>query len=89
MTIERIERFVKDHLNLPHYIDVHMKGKSLEPVMFIAGGDYEELKEKNFWRVVSASKAEQWEKTKDYKLVRIYSGTLFTSLGKSAIEQMQ
>lgn len=85
MTSERIERFVKEYLNLPNYIHVHMKGRSLEPVMFIAGNDYDELKEKNFWRVVSASNAEQWKNTKDSKLVRIYSGNLFTSLNKSSI----
>ena len=80
MTIERIESFVSEHINHPNYINVHIKGRNVESVMFIAGRDYEELKEKNFWRVVSESKAKEWTKTKDQKLVRIYSGNLFTKL---------
>jgi hypothetical protein len=88
MTIEKIERFIREHINHPHYIDVHMKGRTVEPVMFIAGADYEELKEKNFWRVVAASKAEQWGKTKDQKLVRIYSGNLFTRLSNNVASSL-
>jgi hypothetical protein len=89
MTIEKIEGFIKDHINQSHYIDVHIKGRTVEPVMFIAATDYEELKEKNFWRVVTASKAALWQKTKDQKLVRIYSGNLFTRLTASMNTQLQ
>lgn len=84
MTVEKIERFVLQHLNQPHYIDVYMKGRNLQRVMFIAAKDYTELKEKNFWRVVSMASAEQWGKSKDQKLERIFSGTLFSSLRNSA-----
>ena len=74
---------MQQYLNQPHYIDVHMKGRNLQRVMFIETRDYAELKEKNFWRVVSASSAEQWGKTKDPKLERIFSGSLFSSLRNS------
>jgi len=89
MTVERIEHFVQPYLNQFQYIDVYMKGRNLQPVMFIAARDYEELREKNFWRVVPASNAKQWEKTKDHKLERIFSGSLFSSLRESDINQLQ
>jgi hypothetical protein len=78
MTVERIEHFVQPFLNQFQYV-----------VMFIAARDYEELREKNFWRVVPASNAKQWEKTKDHKLERIFSGSLFSSLRESDINQLQ
>ena len=89
MTVEKIEHFVQPFLNQPQYIDVYMKGRNLQPVMFIASRDYAELREKNFWRVVPASNVEQWEKTKDHKLERIFSGSLFSSLRESDARQLQ
>jgi hypothetical protein len=42
--------------------------------------DYDELKNKNFWRIVNNTHAEAWGKTKDMNLARIYNGASFTRL---------
>ena len=80
MTIEKIEKFLSNRENEGGYVNVHFKGRNIQKVLFVAGKDYDELKEKNFWRIVSAEKAKQWESTRDQSLVRIYSGTLITKL---------
>jgi hypothetical protein len=51
--------------------------------VFIRNNDYDELKSKNFWRIVSESKLEEWKKTKDSSLARIFNGAEFTRLSES------
>ncbi|MFX8988181.1 hypothetical protein ABTN23_19065, partial [Acinetobacter baumannii] len=48
--------------------------------LFIQQFDYEELKKKNFWRIVSFVNLKDWEKTNNPNLARIYSGTSFSKL---------
>lgn len=48
--------------------------------MFIQTNDYEDLKAKNFWRVIAESRIEDWKRTNDMGLGRIYSGSDFTKL---------
>ena len=44
--------------------------------------DYDELKSKNFWRIVTSSNIEVWKKTKDMNLARIFNGMEFTRLSE-------
>ena len=72
MTNDMIEKFIDN------------KGqKNAVKGVFIRTNDYDELKSKNFWRIVSASKVEEWEKTKDSNLARIYNGAEFTRLSEN------
>jgi hypothetical protein len=48
--------------------------------MFIEGKDFNELKSKNFWRIVSSTYMEEWKKTANMELARIYNGNVFTRL---------
>ena len=48
--------------------------------LFIQWKDYDEMKTKNFWRIVPESKIEEWQKTKDPGLARLFSGNDFTKL---------
>jgi len=42
--------------------------------------DYNELKSKNFWRIVSNQHVSKWEETKDINLTRLFNGASFTRL---------
>lgn len=44
------------------------------------GNDYKELRSKNLWRIVTNANIEQWRKTKDANLARIFNGIEFTRL---------
>jgi hypothetical protein len=80
MTNDMIEKFIQDkkHKNLK--VNIHFKQRGTVTGLFIQTSDYSELKGKNLWRIVSASKVEEWQKTKDINLARIFNGTEFTRL---------
>jgi hypothetical protein len=80
MTQDMIEKFVEkaDRQNLA--VNIHFKERNTVSGIFIRGTDYEELKNKNFWRIVSQPYAEAWGKTGDTNLARIYNGASFTRL---------
>ncbi|MFT3843525.1 MAG: short-chain dehydrogenase [Lacibacter sp.] len=80
MTNEMIEKFVENKANLNQKVNIHFKSRETVKGIFIHMDDYEELKSKNFWRIVSDSKLNEWEKTKDYNLGRIFNGAEFTRL---------
>jgi len=42
--------------------------------------DYDELKSKNLWRIVSDAKIEEWNRTKNMDLPKIFNGLSFTRL---------
>jgi len=48
--------------------------------LFIKGNDYQDLRSKNFWRIVTNANIELWEKTRDVNLARIFNGAEFTRL---------
>jgi hypothetical protein len=81
MTTEQIE----------HFLQVNSSGKSRSTKfffktrntfegIFIEAPDYVELKKKNFWRVVTASRIEDYRASKDISLSRIFNGSEFTRL---------
>lgn len=80
MTSEMIEKFVenKTRKNLP--INIHFKERSPVKGIFIHSIDYDELKNKNLWRVVSEAKVEEWNRTKNMDLPRIFNGISFSKL---------
>lgn len=82
MTSEMIEKFIeaKNHKNAQ--VNIHFKQRSTITGLFIHSTDYAELKAKNFWRIVSTAKVNEWEKTKDINLARIFNGSEFTRLSE-------
>jgi hypothetical protein len=83
MTIEQIERFIagsKEDLKEPAKIFFKTRG-TVEGV-FIKTADYSELKRKNFWRIVSSKNLEDYIKSKDTNLSRIFNGSEFTKLSQ-------
>jgi hypothetical protein len=82
MTNDAIIKFVetKNHTEKP--LQIHFKQRSTITGLFIKGNDYEELRSKNFWRIVTNSNIEQWKKSKDMSLARIFNGMEFTRLSE-------
>lgn len=80
MTTEMIEKFVENKSRKSAAVNIHFKERSSVKGMFIRSVDYDELKRKNLWRVVSDAKIEEWNRTRNMDLPRIFNGLSFTRL---------
>jgi primosomal protein N' len=80
MTVEMIEKFVDAKGRNGIAVNVHFKERNIVNGVFIQTKDYDELKAKNFWRIVSKSNLEEWNQTQNMDLVRMYNGNVFTKL---------
>ena len=80
MTSEMIEKFVESKSRKSLAVNIHFKERSAVKGMFIRSGDYDELKGKNLWRVVSDAKIEEWNRTKNMDIPKIFNGLSFTRL---------
>jgi len=80
MTNEQIEKFLGADLKGSSLVRISFKTRNSIVGIFIRTPDFNELKSKNFWRIVSEKNFEQWEKSKDFNLVRMFNGAEFTKL---------
>jgi hypothetical protein len=80
MTTEMIEKFVEKKIHQDNIVGIHFKERSTVKGLFIKLNDYKELKSKNLWRVVNSIHVDEWRKTKDTNLARIFNGVSFTRL---------
>ncbi|MDP4264062.1 MAG: short-chain dehydrogenase [Bacteroidota bacterium] len=80
MTNDMIEKYVAPRKEGP--IKIHFKQRSTITGIFIHGNDYDDLRSKNFWRIVTNASIETWKKTKDNNLAKIFSGSEFTRLSE-------
>jgi hypothetical protein len=83
MTNDMIEKFIESKAQKNARVNIHFKQRSTVKGVFIRTDDYEELKVKNFWRIVSDSKVAEWEETEDNSLARIFNGAEFTRLSEN------
>ena len=83
MTNDSIEKFIDTKAQKNPTISIHFKQRATVKGLFIRTNDFNELKSKNFWRIVAESKVEEWKKTKDTSLARIYNGAEFTRLSEN------
>lgn len=80
MTNDKIEQYIEKRQKKNVPVHIHFKERSTVTGLFIQERDYEELKSKNFWRVVNHEKLKEWQKTKDINLSRVFNGLSFTRL---------
>ncbi len=83
MTNDMIEKFIDNKKQNNPKVNIHFRQRDTVKGVFIRTNDYDELKSKNFWRIVTLAKLEEWEKTKDHSLARIFNGTEFTRLSEN------
>jgi hypothetical protein len=80
MTNEQIEKFLSSDLKANSLIRISFKTRNSILGIFIQSPDFNELKSKNFWRIVSEANYEQWKKSHDFNLCRMFNGAEFTKL---------
>ena len=81
MTVEQIEQFLNRE-TVPQGKVIRFEMKKRNPVrgLIVKGKDYDELKMKNFWRIVTQTNLIEYTKTKNINLAKIFSGTEFAKL---------
>jgi hypothetical protein len=80
MTVDLIEKFVHVKIKKSAPVTIHFKDRPTVNGYFIRAADFDELKSKNFWRVVSHKHAGVWKSSKDENLSRLFNGASFTRL---------
>ncbi len=80
MTIEQIEKFLDTKNVGKGTLKIDFKTRRSIVGLFVKSKDYDELKEKNFWRVVSGENIDKWKDTSYNELAKIVSGTEITKL---------
>ncbi|MFC0775541.1 MULTISPECIES: short-chain dehydrogenase [Terrimonas] len=83
MTVELIEKFVANKIKKGESVNIHFKDRHTVTGLFIHAVDYDELKSKNFWRIINNQNLAQWKQTKDMNLARLFNGASFTRLSES------
>lgn len=80
MTSEQIEKFLSSETKSKSLVRISFKTRNSILGIFIQTADFNDLKVKNFWRIVSEANVEKWEKSKDMNLCRMFNGAEFTKL---------
>ncbi|MBS1600384.1 MAG: short-chain dehydrogenase [Bacteroidetes bacterium] len=84
MTNDQIEKFILGEGVSKRNVTIHFKTRNPLTGLFIKTADYDELKSKNFWRIVTGPSIEVWKKSQDASLARIFNGSEITKLTLSA-----
>jgi hypothetical protein len=81
MTVEQIETFLaKETVPQGKIIRFEMKKRNPVRGLIVQGRDYNELKGKNFWRIVTQTNLAEYSKSQNINLAKIFSGTEFAKL---------
>ena len=80
MLSEQIAKFVETEQLAHPKVKIEFKKRNTMMGLFVQLKDYEELKAKNFWRLVSEANLESWHKTKDINTAKMFNGSEFTKL---------
>jgi hypothetical protein len=81
MTSEQIEYFLDEKRSGSNRSSrVFFKKRNPLEGIFIQAPDYLELKKKNFWRFVASSRIEEYRRSNDINLSRIFNGDEFAKL---------
>jgi hypothetical protein len=81
MTVEQIENFLAKE-TIPQGKLIRFELKKRNPVrgLIVKGRDYDDLKAKNFWRIVTQTNMAAYQKTNDINLAKIFAGSDFAKL---------
>lgn len=80
MVNDMITKFLEPDNLSKKSVKIEFKKRNTIVGIFVKSPDYEDLKAKNFWRIVSETHIPEWKKTNDNKLSKIFSGSEFTRL---------
>ncbi len=80
MSPDQISKFIEtEQLNNPT-VKIEFKKRNTIIGLFVKLNDYDELKVKNFWRLVTETNLEQWHKSNDINDAKLFNGSEFTRL---------
>lgn len=82
MTSEQIGKLLEGGYLANDTLKIDFKGRQSIMGLFIKLADYDELKKKNFWRVVSEAHIPKWKDSHDNNLCRLFNGSEITKLTK-------
>jgi hypothetical protein len=81
MTVEQIETFLsKETIPTGKIIRFELKKRNPVRGLIVQGKDYNELKAKNFWRIVTQTNLAEYSKSQNINLAKIFSGSEFAKL---------
>lgn len=80
MTVEQIDTFLRKHNFDQFPVKVSFRSRAAFTGIFVKTKDYDDLKGKNFWRIINESNVKQYLSSKDTNLARIFNGTEFVKL---------
>jgi hypothetical protein len=81
MNVEEIQNFLDKH-ELPKgkYLKIQFKKRDAIFGLFVKDRDYNDLKSKNFCRIVTFTHLEEFNKSNNVNLAKIFSGSEFSRL---------
>lgn len=80
MTNEQITGFLKPEYFGKSRVSISFKTRQGLTGIFIQSADFNELRSKNLWRIISESRIDEFLKSKDSGLARIFNGVEITRL---------
>ena len=81
MNSEEIERFLSTKAEAQEtYVKIDFKKRDSIYGLFIKDKDFNDLKSKNFWRIVTRTHFDSFKRTKDTNLAKIFNGQEFARL---------
>lgn len=80
MTDKQIDTFLRKYNFDQHPVKVNFRTRASFTGIFVKTNDYDELKGKNFWRVINESNVKEYLSSKDTNLARIFNGAEFVKL---------
>jgi hypothetical protein len=81
MNTEEIQTFLNNKLpSNDAYVKIDFKKRDSIYGLFIRDKDFNELKNKNFWRIVTRTHFDTYKKSKDVNLAKIFNGAEFSKL---------
>lgn len=81
MNTEDIEKFLtKNSDDDAKYVKISFRKRNDVFGLFVRDRDYDHLKSKNFWRIVTKIHMDEFKKTGDLSLARIFNGSEFSRL---------
>jgi hypothetical protein len=81
MTIQEIEKFLANSAAAKiNYVKISFKKRNEVLGLFVHDRDFDHLKSKNFWRIVTKGHLNEFKNTGDLALARIFNGSEFSRI---------
>jgi hypothetical protein len=88
MNTEEIQKFLGSR-QVPegHQLKIDFKKRDTIYGWLVQSNDYNDLKSKNLWRIVRQKDMEEWSKTENVELAKIFNGSDFMKLSVVPISE--